>query len=328
MPKISIIVPVYKVEAYLRPCVDSILAQTFTDFELILVDDGSPDHSGAMCDEYAVRDSRVRVVHKANSGVSAARNTALDLAAGDYIACVDSDDQIAEDYLEKLFRALEREAADIAICGYTSIEEKEAGDLSPTPEGLWEKTTGKQLCMLMYQKPREINVAPWGKLYRRRFFENVRFPEGKVHEDQFVIPRIFYEASSVVVLHESLYRYRIRPGSITTSPISEIRYHDIEGIDRCICFYKEKGDRELYKAAKYRRNELLARFAILSKIAGFEDIPEKYRISDDKALRILRRRYPDAHFRWWLGQVHPRLIRPFERWMAIKKKLGIKETKE
>lgn len=322
---ISVIVPVYKVEPYLRQSVDSILGQTFPDFEVILVDDGSPDACGAICDEYAARDSRVRVIHKANAGVSAARNSALDVARGDFIACVDSDDQIAADYLDKLWRAITREDADIALCGYTSIEAEADGDLRPTPDGTWERTTGRELSLLMYQKPLEINVAPWGKLYRRRFFETVRFPEGKVHEDQFVIPRVFYEAGPAVVLREALYRYRVRPGSITTSPISQIRYHDIEGIDQCIRFYKEHGDQELYKAAKYRRDELLARFAIYSKIAGFKDVPEEYRISDNKALRILRRRYPDSHFRWWLGQVHPKLIQPFERWMKVKRILGIRE---
>ncbi|EGP5489252.1 glycosyltransferase, partial [Enterococcus faecium] len=121
MCEISIIVPVYKVEPYLRKCVDSILAQTFTDFEVILVDDGSPDNSGKICDEYASKDSRVRVIHKKNGGLSSARNAGIDVARGKYLGFVDSDDYIEKDMYELLYDNIVKEQADLSICGIYDI---------------------------------------------------------------------------------------------------------------------------------------------------------------------------------------------------------------
>ncbi len=121
MCEISIIVPVYKVEPYLRKCVDSILAQTFTDFEVILVDDGSPDNSGKICDEYASKDSRVRVIHKENGGLSSARNAGIDVARGKYLGFVDSDDYIEKDMYELLYDNIVKEQADLSICGIYDI---------------------------------------------------------------------------------------------------------------------------------------------------------------------------------------------------------------
>lgn len=123
MPIISVIVPVYNVEKYLPRCIDSILAQTFTDFELILVDDGSPDNCGAICDEYAAKDKRVRVIHKSNGGVSSARNAGLDAASGEYVTFVDSDDYIAEDRLKQMHSSIFESKADIAVAGFRFVDE-------------------------------------------------------------------------------------------------------------------------------------------------------------------------------------------------------------
>ncbi|HEL7541574.1 TPA: glycosyltransferase, partial [Enterococcus faecalis] len=123
MPKISIIVPVYNVEKYLEKCVRSILAQTFTDFELILVDDGSPDSSGAMCDQFAEQDERVKVIHKENGGLSDARNAGIEIATGEYLGFVDSDDYIADDMYELLYTNIVKEDADLSICGIYDVYE-------------------------------------------------------------------------------------------------------------------------------------------------------------------------------------------------------------
>ena len=133
MPTISVIVPVYNVEIYLHRCVDSILAQTFTDFELILVDDGSPDNCGAICDEYAKKDSRVRVIHKENGGQSSARNRAIEAAQGEWIHFVDSDDLIHPQMLEILYRAAQESGANISACSYTEAEDVENSFFAPYP---------------------------------------------------------------------------------------------------------------------------------------------------------------------------------------------------
>lgn len=163
MAAISIIVPVYKVEPYLRRCVDSILVQTFADFELILVDDGSPDNCPAICDEYAAKDSRVRVIHQENSGVSAARNAGLDALSPDseWITFVDSDDWVNEEYLERLYDAVREHHTEVSVCGYvqTKGEEPDLAETDMTPQ-LWTPED--------FFVEHQVNATvPWGKLYQK-----------------------------------------------------------------------------------------------------------------------------------------------------------------
>ena len=177
---ISVIVPIYKVEKYLHKCIDSILAQTYTNLEIILVDDGSPDNCGKICDEYAAKDSRIKVIHQPNGGLSAARNAGLDIATGDYIGFVDSDDYIAPDMYEKLYNALVKNDADMAICDYQRFgNELPYDEMSLTTEVI----TGLQA---MEKQNTVINcsfVVAWSKLYKSFIFSNVRFPVGKINED-------------------------------------------------------------------------------------------------------------------------------------------------
>ena len=174
-PEISIIVPVYQVEKYLNECIDSILAQTFTDFELILVDDGSPDNCPALCDAAAKRDSRVRVIHKQNGGVSTARNAGLDAAQGNWIAFVDSDDTAAPEYLEKMHKAVLETGADFAICSSQCIDETgktlAGGEHRLLNEFLPQEEVLRRMVVSDFQ-------VPWNKLYRRKLLENYRIVTG------------------------------------------------------------------------------------------------------------------------------------------------------
>ena len=213
MPKFSIIVPIYKVEKYIHKSIDSILKQSFTDFELILVDDGSPDNSGSICDEYAVKDSRVRVIHKENGGVSAARNIALNVAKGKYIAFVDSDDWIEDTLLEECFLCVSNTNADIVIFDwYDTFGEKKFhktfniesfGNIEKIKKGIFYDT---------------IPNLPWNKIYKRRLWENVRFVENVNFEDLVTIPDVFEQAKSITYLQKPLYNYRCdNVGSITSN---------------------------------------------------------------------------------------------------------------
>ncbi|EME3187758.1 glycosyltransferase, partial [Enterococcus faecalis] len=166
MPKISIIVPVYNVEKYLEKCVRSILAQTFTDFELILVDDGSPDSSGAMCDQFAEQDQRVKVIHKENGGLSDARNAGIEIATGEYLGFVDSDDYIADDMYELLYTNIVKEDADLSICGiYDVYEGKE-----PIVKSLIQGTFSREEALLLILQGNIISVHAVNKLYKRKLF--------------------------------------------------------------------------------------------------------------------------------------------------------------
>ncbi|MEA4969580.1 MAG: glycosyltransferase [Candidatus Pelethousia sp.] len=214
---ISIIVPVYKVEDYLHRCIDSILSQTYENIEVILVDDGSPDGCGAICDAYAAQDSRIRVIHKTNGGLSSARNAGIDIAKGDYIGFIDSDDFIAPEMYERLYAAIKAAGAEMAICNYTWV--KDDGSI-------YEKDllAGKiATCVLNRNNAFEALCQPCGvtyvtacnKLYKSEVLTAVRFPDGKVHEDEFTSHHFFGHCEKIACISDALYFYVQRAGSIT-----------------------------------------------------------------------------------------------------------------
>lgn len=208
---ISIIVPVYKVEQYLKRCVDSILAQTYLNYELILVDDGSPDRCGIICDEYVRLDKRIRVIHKQNGGLSDARNIGLSMASGEYIAFVDSDDWIATNYLETMLAALKTSHSDICECEVLRIIGNEKGDaLVYDDYEVYE--TEQALEYLICDNVFHQHV--WNKLYKRSCIADILFTVGKINEDEFWTYQVFGNAKKIVKINKALYYYFQRPESI------------------------------------------------------------------------------------------------------------------
>lgn len=198
MSTISIIVPVYKVEAYLNRCVESILAQTFSDFELILVDDGSPDGCPALCDRWAAQDARVRVIHKKNGGLSDARNVGFEASQGEWITFIDSDDYIHPQLLEGLYSAVMEHRVLVSVCGYARTE----GETLQKEQNLAAKLWRTEDFFLQ----RQVNATvAWGKLYHRSVV--LPYPVGKLHEDEFVTYRILFGVNVLAVLDAKLYGY-------------------------------------------------------------------------------------------------------------------------
>lgn len=228
-PLISIIVPVYQVKEYVGECIESLLTQTYTNLEILLVDDGSTDGSGAICDQYAGRDARVRVVHQENQGPSAARNAGLDCAKGEYIAFVDSDDVVLPDFIETLFGLVKKYQADIAACAYVKCQTnkleriRSAAESSNCAES--EDKDQQEICMSSEQMLRQWHgrYKKWetiacNKLYRKEIFDRgeadtIRFPVGRKLEDVLTSHLIVDNAMRVVLIMRGLYLYRIRPGS-------------------------------------------------------------------------------------------------------------------
>ena len=238
MPTISVIVPVYKVEAYLHRCIDSILAQTCKDFELILVDDGSPDNCGAICDEYAAQDSRVIVIHQENGGISAARNAGIDwmMANSDsqWLSFVDSDDYIHPKMLEVLLDAVVSTDTKISICGFqrTSGEDLVVDDI-PTPQ-LWKPED--------YYLQHAVNATvAWGKLYHRECFKDIRYPVGRLHEDEFVTYRILFRYSALSVILLPLYGYYQNETGIMGSPWQPARMDVLDALCHQMQFFIDIG---------------------------------------------------------------------------------------
>lgn len=216
-PEISIIVPVYKVEKYLNECIDSILAQTFTDFELILVDDGSPDNCPALCDAAAEKDSRVRVIHQQNKGLSGARNAGIDIARGNWLGFVDSDDMIDPTFCEKMLHAAVQAGAEMAVCNILRMKENKALDS-------YQEHCLKDEVLSREEIVHRIQLSPFymvmTRLCRREVFEKIRFPEGKNYEDAFTAPEILERVNKAACVAEPLYQYRLRSGSIMHAAVT------------------------------------------------------------------------------------------------------------
>lgn len=240
MAEVSIIVPVYQVEKYIRQCIDSILAQTFTDFELILVDDGSKDRSGQICDEYAGMDKRVKVIHQKNGGLSDARNRGMDQAVGDYFLFVDSDDYVVPTMVECLYEKVVKEKADIAVCNYLYYFENDREKNFSTnvkPEIL----SGTEI---FYNRKNERNygiwTVAWNKIYKTETIGNVRFRLGKYHEDEFWANDIYQMNIKVVTVSECLYYYRQRDNGIMGKKSAAKDFDIIEALQERINIYLKK----------------------------------------------------------------------------------------
>ena len=219
--KISVIVPIYKVEPHLCKCVDSILAQTYQNLEIILVDDGSPDNCPAICDAYAAQDRRVRVIHKPNGGLSDARNAGLDVMTGDYVAFVDSDDWIEPQMYEKLLYYLKQFHADIAFGGVADDFEQN-GTTITTKTSDYGNTPFSLDHIEAMRRYFHSSWAAWDKLYKATLFRDIRYPVGEINEDEAIVLQLLSKCSRVCYSGEIFYHYMKRPGSgsITVSDFS------------------------------------------------------------------------------------------------------------
>lgn len=216
-PLVSIIVPVYKVEPYLRRCLDSIVNQTYSNLEIVLVDDGSPDNCPLICDEYAAKDERIVVIHKENGGLSDARNAGIGICKGEYVSFVDSDDWISEFFVEILLRELVQNSADVSIANYERVT-----DLHPSmpPKRLdmeIEVLNSRQSIEKLWSKGNTTFIISCGKIYKASLFAGIRFPKGKIHEDEYTTYKLLYRSKKSVFLDVPLYFYFQRNDSIMAS---------------------------------------------------------------------------------------------------------------
>lgn len=247
MPSISVIVPVYKAEPYLQRCVDSILNQTFTDLELILVDDGSPDNCPMICDEYAEKDCRITVVHQLNQGQSIARAVGITVAKADWICFVDSDDMIHPQMLEHMHLILQDTGAGIVACAVDK-------DIS-VPDSFWESKTDVVTCheaneeglIAIHDNWKYCYWVVWGKLIRKELIQNYPMTPGRIYEDNAIVFRWLYEAGTIAYTDATYYFYQINPASITQSPYSLKNLDWLWALKEQVMFYRCIGYRILDK---------------------------------------------------------------------------------
>ena len=268
--KVSIIVPIYNVEKYLRECVDSILAQTHKDIEVILVDDGSPDNCGKICDDYSKKDSRIKVVHKPNGGLSSARNAGLDVATGDYIMFIDSDDFIDSNMVEFLLGTKRKTSADIVCCGMSRYRD---GALYIIPETtskndieVYDKITALKKLVLT-----DVDCSSCNKLYAKELINEIRFKVGRNNEDKPFLFELYQKCNAVAYTNKVFYYYRVTEGSITNTMneksfdvLKNINDLKIEIENKCLNLRDEIKLKEththIYMARNIQKNKCKGRF--------------------------------------------------------------------
>ncbi len=236
---ISVIIPVYNVEQYLPYCLDSIIQQTYRNLEILLIDDGSTDCSGAICENYALRDKRIKVIHKKNGGLSDARNKGLDICSGDYVSFVDADDYVGSDYIEQLYSAICETHAEIAVCDtYKFYDEAKLLSAIPQkgPKLLFSNI--EALEDALYR--RNLTFYANGKLYKNELFREIRFPYDRLFEDLYTTYKVIYRANQVVYLPLPNYFYRQRTGSIVNSSFQKKRMESVKACYEILNFVTQK----------------------------------------------------------------------------------------
>ena len=229
---VSIIVPVFNVETYLASCIESIIVQTYRNLEIILIDDGSTDSSGAICDSYSQHDNRIRVIHNENRGQGNARNIGIDMAKGKYIAFVDSDDFIQNDMITKLYATMHEANVDICVCGICAVAEKSKSyNILECDSDYRIYTKNEAIPMLLDDIG--LTCSVWNKLFKREVIGDYRLEEGKIYEDLVPMYNWFNNADSIAYIPEALYNYRFRKDSTTKSAFMTYNDDLMKSID---CF--------------------------------------------------------------------------------------------
>lgn len=326
MSRISVLVPVYNVAPYLKRCVESLLAQTYTDFEVLLVDDGSTDGSSAICDEYSVKDERIHVIHQENRGLATVRNVGVDWsksrAASEYVTFVDSDDWVEPDYLNELAKGVAT-GSEVACVGHASVDSRGYRSRQFV-ESDWRVVAAEDYIV---SDDTFARVSAWGKLYRKDLFDGVRYPDGRIMEDAFTTPIVIAKAAKVAMCEKALYNYYLGSPSILRSAWSKKKLDAVEAFDTVQRYFNEIGFR---RAAVWARRQKLTVMAIaIPDLAQVDTaLAENYRAEIDAAIengelpfwesRMLYRAmgvrcYP---LRWFLGMLGNFLKKREKSWLV------------
>ena len=323
MSKISIIVPVHNVEKYLERCVDSILAQTFADFEMILIDDGSQDSSGRICDAYSLKDKRVHVVHQEYKGVSVARNVGVDWAVSrpaEWIMFVDSDDCIHPQMLDIMYSAVFKHNKRICICGYRECEKID--------EWITVKSVEPHVYSVepYYVENWVKSTVAWGKLYHKSCFRGIRYPQGKIYEDGYVTYKLLFLNKEIVVIDEPLYAYYKNPNGIMRSSWTPARMDGIQSLEEQLEYF-EKNKYYLAKEAciEHYVHSLCGQCIRIKEEAKENEKKAAFRYIRPKlaiALIKYNKRFPFEKKNWFVYEnAFPRMMNTYWMMRAVPNKI-------
>lgn len=265
MDLISVVIPIYNVEKYLERCVSSVLSQTYPNLQIILVDDGSPDNCGKICDEY--NDPRIEVIHQENKGLSGARNAGIDIAKGEWITFIDSDDFVHETFIEVLHSLCVQYNVEVSQCGVVRGTDSSfpAEDIK-VEEKVWD------FYKLYRSKNRDYKTVAWAKLYKRSLFNNIRYPEGMINEDEDTTFKVMYYAGKSVITNRHLYYYYMSESSILRSPKKHVNFDFVQIFKERERFLQENGGKDLIETTK---KELCLRLMLNYVSAKRDHIPQE-----------------------------------------------------
>lgn len=272
MQKISIIIPVYNVEKYIKKCLDSVINQTYKNIEIIVIDDGSTDKSSSICDEYAKKDKRIRVIHQENKGLSGARNTGLKYITGDYITFIDSDDYVEKDYVEYLYNLIIEDDYDISACNFVKIYEKNIDKKNGDNKYILNR---EQAFSMMLDIENNFTTTAWAKLYKKNLFKDIKFPENEIYEDIETTGNILLKINKMIYSEKPKYNYYIRIGSLSYSNYS------IQELDR-IKHSKELIDKAILKFPKVKEYAIIFYISNLIAVCNKQLFSNIYKTNEIK----------------------------------------------
>ena len=283
MPAVSVIIPMYNTEAFIKDCLDSLVAQTFTDFEVIIINDGSTDNCTRIAASYASSDARFRLIGQPNKGPSEARNTGLKIIRGDYVTFVDSDDCVAPNYLETLVSMAKEHEADIACCNQQQVDETFKAAVVSAEAVNSACLIAEEAARIALYQDRVPDYSAWNKLYKSSLWKGKFFPAGTIYEDLAVVPEILLAANKVAITKSKLYFYRKRAGSELATQIDRQKIVLLLGIAENVFEKMKTVSKPLYKAA--RSTLVSACFSVLMRTNDSEEVAE-FR---NKALALIRK---------------------------------------
>lgn len=284
MEKVSVIVPVYNVEKYIDRCVQSLFDQVYENIEIVLINDGSTDRSGEMCDEYAKKDSRVKVLHQEYNGVADARNKGVAMATGEYIIFLDGDDEADKEYVSKLYTTLKENDLDIAQCCLLRIRNGEPINKLEVKEGV-RIFNGMEMQMKTFDRDRYFCNVVCGKLFKKELFEGLSFPYGRINEDESMIYLLTFKSERVGIIDDYLYYYHYNGDSITEKKYNIHRLDAFYMLEEKFAFYKERG---LDAFANKVANEYFSQMSIVF-CHKKEEIADDYNAIKKKAREIYKK---------------------------------------
>lgn len=275
-PKISIIIPVYNVEKYIVKCIESVLNQSYSNLEILLIDDGSLDKSGDICETYGKKNKNVKVFHKENGGLSDARNFGLSKCTGDYVFFLDSDDWINQNTVLKLYLLLKDNKADISECQFLKVYyNDEVRKYNENQNKIHTYIFDGIEASINLRNYKYNQVVSWNKLYTKSLFDDIKFPKGKYHEDEFTTYKILYKCNKIVVTDEKLYYYRQTPNSIMNATFNEKRLDIFLAYEESLEFYTEKKLAFLKYLTLYDYLDIIYNNFLLAEMTGNEDLINK-----------------------------------------------------